>query len=164
MLSVIRTMLFLRPTFRRRWLYRDYNHRGRTRCSAGILRYWDMLPDHVGNESRICYGTTEFALESSVKRILEPQEPVFKCGESGILTFTTWGYARDRVEVIFPECMTALNPTLNKVYDYTESQGIVRRKNWNLWCLYILRRTRHRKSQCGPIKVTRGWKIIRRSA
>ena len=78
--------------------------------------------DHVGNESRICYGTTEFALESSVKRILEPQEPVFKCGESGILTFTTWGYA-DRVEVIFPECMTALDPTLNKVYDYTESQG-----------------------------------------
>ena len=76
----------------------------------------------MGNESRICYGTTEFALESSVKRILEPQEPVFKCGESGILTFTTWGYA-DRVEVIFPECMTALDPTLNKVYDYTESQG-----------------------------------------
>ena len=66
--------------------------------------------------------STEFALESSVKRILEPQEPVFKCGESGILTFTTWGYA-DRVEVIFPECMTALDPTLNKVYDYTESQG-----------------------------------------
>lgn len=89
---------------------------------SGDFTVLGYASDHVGNESRICYGTTEFALESSVKRILEPQEPVFKCGESGILTFTTWGYA-DRVEVIFPECMTALDPTLNKVYDYTESQG-----------------------------------------
>ena len=89
---------------------------------SGDFTVLGYASDHVGNESRICYGTTEFALESSVKRILEPQEPVFKCGESGILTFTTWGYA-DRVEVIFPECMAALDPTLNKVYDYTESQG-----------------------------------------
>lgn len=49
----------------------------------------------------LTYGTTEFALASSVERILSPHDPIFKCGESGILTFTTWGYA-DRVEVIFP--------------------------------------------------------------
>ena len=78
--------------------------------------------DHVGNENRICYGTTEFALESSVQRILEPQDPVFKRGESGILTFTTWGYA-DRVEVIFPECMSVLDPELDRVYEYTDSPG-----------------------------------------
>ena len=78
--------------------------------------------DHVGNESRVCYGTTEFALESSVQRILEPQDPVFKRGESGILTFTTWGYA-DRVEVIFPECMSVLDPELDRVYEYTDSPG-----------------------------------------
>ena len=60
---------------------------------SGDFTVLGYASDHVGNESRICYGTTEFALESSVKRILEPQEPVFKCGESGILTFTTWGYA-----------------------------------------------------------------------
>lgn len=78
--------------------------------------------DNVGNEYRQTCGTTEFALESSIERILEPKEPVFKCGESGMLTFTTWGYA-DRVEVIFPECMTALDPTLNKTYDYTDRPG-----------------------------------------
>lgn len=78
--------------------------------------------DNVGNENSLSYGTTEFALASSVERILEPHDPIFKCGESGILTFTTWGYA-DRVEVIFPESMTALDPTLNKVYDYTDCPG-----------------------------------------
>lgn len=78
--------------------------------------------DNVGNENNLIYGTTEFALESSVERILEPHEPVFKCGESGILTFTTWGYA-DRVEVIFPESMTALDSSLNKEYDYTDCPG-----------------------------------------
>lgn len=78
--------------------------------------------DNVGNECHSAYGTTEFALESSVERMLEPGEPVFKCGESGILTLTTWGYA-DRVEVVFPECMTALDPTLNRTYDYTETPG-----------------------------------------
>lgn len=78
--------------------------------------------DNVGNESSVSYGTTEFALKSSVKRILEPHDPVFKRGESGILTITTWGYA-DRVEVIFPESMTRLDPTLNRVYDYTNRPG-----------------------------------------
>ena len=78
--------------------------------------------DNVGNENNLSYGTTEFALASSVERILSPHDPIFKCGESGILTFTTWGYA-DRVEVIFPESMTALDPTLNKVYDYIDCPG-----------------------------------------
>lgn len=78
--------------------------------------------DNVGNENNLSYGTTEFALASSVERILSPHDPIFKCGESGIITFTTWGYA-DRVEVIFPESMTALDPTLNKVYDYTDCPG-----------------------------------------
>lgn len=78
--------------------------------------------DNVGNENNLSYGTTEFALASSVERILSPHDPIFKCGESGVLTFTTWGYA-DRVEVIFPESMTALDPTLNKVYDYTDCPG-----------------------------------------
>ena len=47
--------------------------------------------DNVGNENNLSYGTTEFALTSSVERILSPHDPIFKCGESGILTFTTWG-------------------------------------------------------------------------
>lgn len=75
--------------------------------------------DNVGNERELIYGTTEFALHTEIARILEPHEPVFKAGESGILTITTWGYA-DRVEVKFPEALLALNPELNRIYVYTE--------------------------------------------
>lgn len=89
---------------------------------SGDLTVLGYAVDNVGNENSCIYGTTEFALESSVERVLTPKDPVFKCGESGILTFTTWGYA-DRVEVIFPECMTALDPELNKTYDYEENPG-----------------------------------------
>lgn len=89
---------------------------------SGDFSVFAYAVDNVGNENSCIYGTTEFALESSVERALEPVEPVFKCGESGILTFTTWGYA-DRVEVIFPESMTALDPELNKTYDYEENPG-----------------------------------------
>lgn len=78
--------------------------------------------DNVGNETVISYGTTEFALESSVLRIQEPREPVFRRGESGVVTFTVWGYA-ERVEIIFPEEMTMLDPSLNREYDYQEKTG-----------------------------------------
>ena len=50
------------------------------------------------------------------------QDTTFRCGESGILTFTVWGYA-DLVEVIFPEEMTRQNPELNRVYDYRDQPG-----------------------------------------
>lgn len=75
--------------------------------------------DNVGNESSVSAGTTEFALAVEIERMLEPHDPVFKCGESGLLTITTWGYA-DRVEVEFPEEMLALDPNLNQVYVYTD--------------------------------------------
>lgn len=73
--------------------------------------------DNVGNVSEQVCRVTEFALEAKVERILEPHEPVFKRGESGILTITTYGYA-ERVEVEFPEELTALNPDLNRSYVY----------------------------------------------
>ena len=75
--------------------------------------------DNVGNIAEIVFGTTEFALEARVERILEPHDPIFKSGESGILTFSVWGYA-DRVEVEFPEEMTAENPELNQTFIYTD--------------------------------------------
>lgn len=78
--------------------------------------------DNVGNCRIEEYRVTEFALETEVKRILEPHEPLFKCGESGILTITTWGYA-DRVEVSFPEEMRELHPELDTVYTYTMTPG-----------------------------------------
>ncbi len=73
--------------------------------------------DNVGNVRELSYGTTEFSLAANISRILEPHEPLFKCGESGTLHITTWGYA-DYVEVEFPEEMLALNPNLNKTYTY----------------------------------------------
>lgn len=73
--------------------------------------------DNVGNVRRLSYDITEFSLSASISRILEPHEPVFKCGESGILHITTWGYA-DYVEVEFPKEMLELNPALNKIYYY----------------------------------------------
>lgn len=57
--------------------------------------------DRVGNDKRITCKTTEFDLQVSIERILEPHTPVFKRGESGILHICAWGYV-DRIEVIFP--------------------------------------------------------------
>lgn len=81
--------------------------------------------DNVGNESEMTTATTEFALSASVERMLEPHDPIFKCGESGILTITTWGYA-ERVEVEFPPEMADLHPELNKVFDYTQMPEYVK--------------------------------------
>lgn len=73
--------------------------------------------DNVGNETIESYGSQEFALTAYIERILEPHTPVFKCGESGILYITAVGYA-DRVEVEFPEELTALDPDLNRRFIY----------------------------------------------
>lgn len=77
--------------------------------------------DNVGNKTEISCNVTEFALETRLERILEPHTPVFKCGESGALYITTYGYA-DRVEVEFPAELLVLNPELNRTFDYTDMQ------------------------------------------
>lgn len=87
---------------------------------SGDITVTAYAVDYVGNENTLSYGTTEFSLQTSIKRILEPHDPIFQCGESGILTVTSWGYA-DRVEVEFPEEMLKLNPELNKIYVYTDT-------------------------------------------
>ena len=56
-------------------------------------------------------------------RILDPHDPVFKAGESGLLTILTTGYV-DRVEVIFPEEMTELDSSLNRIYVYDTPEYI----------------------------------------
>ncbi len=73
--------------------------------------------DNVGNVNSLTYGTTEFDLQVSLERILEPHAPVFKCGESGILNISSWGYA-ERIEVEFPKELTVCNPELDQVYEY----------------------------------------------
>lgn len=73
--------------------------------------------DHVGNEAVVSSQMQGISLHVELERILEPHDPVFKAGESGILTILTTGYV-DRVEVIFPEEMWALDASLNQTYIY----------------------------------------------
>lgn len=87
---------------------------------SGDFAVTAFATDNVGNVTEISYGTTEFSLETHIERILEPHEPIFKKGESGILFISVWGYA-DRVEVEFPPQMTEENPELNRVFDYSDS-------------------------------------------
>lgn len=74
--------------------------------------------DNVGNVKEEVFGAVEFALDAHIERVLAPHDAAFKSGESGVLSFQVWGYA-DRVEVEFPEEMTAWNPDLNKTFVYT---------------------------------------------
>lgn len=73
--------------------------------------------DHVGNEAVVSSQMQGISLHVNLERILEPHDPVFKAGESGILTVLTTGYV-DRVEVIFPEEMTELDASLNRIWLY----------------------------------------------
>jgi hypothetical protein len=84
--------------------------------------------DQVGNVGVTTYDTTEFSLSTDVTRILAPHDPIFKCGESGILHIITYGYA-DRVEVEFPPEMTALDPELNKTFHYEETPTYIQEEN-----------------------------------
>ncbi|MCM1191539.1 MAG: InlB B-repeat-containing protein [Butyrivibrio sp.] len=78
--------------------------------------------DHVGNVTELSRQVTEFGLETEIKRILTPHDPLFKGGESGILYITAYGYA-DRVEVEFPPEFTAADERLKKlVFDYSGAQ------------------------------------------
>lgn len=72
--------------------------------------------DNVGNETTVSWYVTEFSLETAVERILPPHDPVFKRGESGILSVAAWGYV-DRVEVEFPDFLSAYD----RIFDYTEN-------------------------------------------
>lgn len=67
----------------------------------GDLQIRAVAVDNVGNENEIIVSASEFSMTTSIERLLIPHEPVFKCGESGLLTITTYGYA-DRIVVEFP--------------------------------------------------------------
>lgn len=73
--------------------------------------------DHVGNEATAGSRLEGLTLHVTLERVLEPHNPVFKAGESGLLTIVATGYV-ERIEVIFPEEMTAFNPSLDHVYEY----------------------------------------------
>ena len=88
---------------------------------AGDFTVTAYAKDNVGNEYQESIDVTEFALEASVSRILEPHEPIFRSGESGILTVKVWGYA-DKVEVIFPAGMSGQEDALTYSYSYEEKE------------------------------------------
>ena len=77
--------------------------------------------DNVGNENIITCKGESFAVTAYVERILEPHKPIFRCGESGMLDITSYGYA-DRVEVIFPKALSDLDPELDVVFTYDGSE------------------------------------------
>ena len=84
---------------------------------AGDFTITMTATDNVGNVCEKIYHASEFALETKVERILAPHAPVFKHGESGILTVETWGHV-DRVEVEFPEELSSYNV----VFEYAGSR------------------------------------------
>lgn len=86
---------------------------------SGDFAVTAFAADNVGNVAEVSFGTTEFSLRAYVERILEPHDPIFKNGESGILYISVWGYA-DRVEVEFPREMAEENSELNKIFVYDD--------------------------------------------
>ncbi len=74
-----------------------------------------LLPDR----DLVLYAkwTDQFGLKADVKRILEPHDPIFRCGESGVLSFTVFGYA-DRVEVQLPEELTSKDSRVHTGFQY----------------------------------------------
>lgn len=83
---------------------------------AGDFAVTGYAADNVGNETAESWYVTEFSLKTEVQRILSPHDPLFKRGESGILTVAAWGYV-DRVEIVFPDFLSAYNQS----FDYTEN-------------------------------------------
>ena len=68
--------------------------------------------DNVGNERVDSHDFTEFTLTVSVKRMLAPHDPIFKGGETGILSITTTGYV-DSLEIDFPEILDDYDCTID---------------------------------------------------
>ncbi len=73
--------------------------------------------DNVGNETAVSSEMQGISLYVELRRRLEPHAPVFKAGESGVLTIHATGYV-DRIEVIFPEKMAESDTSLNRIYTY----------------------------------------------
>lgn len=94
---------------------------------SGNFKVMCFAQDHVGNICDVEHEVTEFSLETEVKRVLEPHEPLFKAGESGILTFTTWGYA-ERVEVEFPKELMGDSTGICSIFDYTDNPELMKQE------------------------------------
>lgn len=83
----------------------------------GDLQVRAVAVDNVGNETEMIASVTEFAMSAVIERMLFPHDPVFQCGESGILTITTYGYA-DRIVVEFPAGLET-GQSFSREFSYT---------------------------------------------
>lgn len=102
----------------------------------GDLKITLRATDRVGNCMTAEYYVEEFGLKARIIRLLSPHDPVFKRGESGLLTITAWGYA-ERIEVIFPEELLEENPGLNRVYRYRVPEDVVTEEQEFMIPLYL---------------------------
>ena len=93
------------------------NLTGESTLFAGDFTVTMTALDNVGNVCEEIYHVTELALETKVERIKAPHEPIFKRGESGILTIETWGHV-DRVKVEFPDGLGEYDET----FEYVQSR------------------------------------------
>jgi len=82
----------------------------------GDLQVRAVAVDNVGNETESVVAATEFSMSAVIERILSPHEPIFKCGESGVLSIVTYGYA-DRIVVEFPAALETEN-TYSREFTY----------------------------------------------
>lgn len=73
--------------------------------------------DRVGNTSALTYGIDGINVYAYLEKTFDDGSENFKKGESGELYIQSTGYA-ERVEVIFPEEWTILEPDLNRVFVY----------------------------------------------
>lgn len=76
--------------------------------------------DQVGNENIAVLSGENYAVTAYAERVLAPHRPVFRCGESGILHITAYGYV-DKIEIIFPEELSVRAPDLNRFFEYNGS-------------------------------------------
>ncbi len=78
--------------------------------------------DNVGNHGTWQNELLSLGLEANVERVLTPNVPIFKRGESGVLNITTWGYV-EYMDIIFPSSFVCADASLPQqiVYDIPEA-------------------------------------------
>jgi len=73
--------------------------------------------DHVGNRTVSSLIRDFFTVTARVEKILEPEELVFRGGESGKIFATAYGYV-DCMEIVFPDVFTVGGEKQKLLYEY----------------------------------------------
>lgn len=92
---------------------------------CGDFRITAYASDRVGNETKLEKEVNRFSLQARITRMLEPHNPIFKPGESGIITVTTKGYA-DRIVIEFPQELKKSEEERILHFDYSEDPDYVK--------------------------------------